>query len=107
MFKKLDKINKLIAVTAITYVGTMACFYLFFVWSILPLVLPKYQTFISYVSSSVIQLILLPLIMVGQNYLNKKTETRAAKDHSVILSEFEKIKNISDKLDKLEAKLDK
>lgn len=62
-------------------VGTMSCAYIFLAWSLLPLLVPSTEAVVAYVSQSVVQLVLLPLIMVGQGVMSRASDARAADTH--------------------------
>jgi len=87
-------INELIAKYITLMVGTMWCVYAFAILVIIPLFFPATQTIVMYISSSFLQLILLPLIMVGQDILNRKSEKRAEEDHETLLEELSEIKEL-------------
>ncbi len=53
--------------------------------------IPKLQNQILYISNC-FQLVLLPLIMVGQNIIGGKAEERAVQDHEAILAELVEVK---------------
>ena len=65
-------------------VSTMACVYIFSMWSFLPLFWYASEPIVLYVSSGFLQLVLLPMIMVGQNLLGNSQERRSIADHSAI-----------------------
>ena len=73
--------NGKIALTLTTVVGTMWCAYAFAVLALvaLPAALGSgnLQTMISWVSQTFIQLVMLSVIMVGQNILSKASDKRA------------------------------
>jgi uncharacterized membrane protein len=94
------KINDEIAIKSTKIVGTMWCVYVFILFCILPVVIPKMQNDLLYVSNCA-QLCLLPLLMVGQSLLGKKAEDRAEEDHNNILTEFEEMKKMHRELHKL------
>lgn len=86
----LKKINEIIAKKATELFGSMPTFWLFFIWSLLPII-PLFAHFkesILYVSSGIIQLVALPLILVGQGILGKKSEFRSEQDHILINEQF-------------------
>ncbi len=89
----IQKINATIAVHMTLVVGTMWCFYAFVVISILPTFFPSYQNQILYVSNC-FQLVLLPLIMVGQALMGKSSEQRAIDDHAMLMTEMSEIKEM-------------
>jgi len=78
-------INDLVATRVTLAVSTMMCVYIFLAWSLLPLVVPRLESFVFYVSGGILQLIFLPLILVGQNLLSKEAENRAQQDHEAIM----------------------
>ena len=90
--------NGKIALTLTTVVGTMWCAYAFAVLALvaLPAALGSgnLQTMISWVSQTFIQLVMLSVIMVGQNILGRAADKRADmtyKDAEAILQEAEQI----------------
>lgn len=93
-------LNEKIAYKATKLFGSMWTFWLFTIWAFLPLfpALNNYKETILYISSGFIQLVALPLIMVGQEILNRNSNTRAEKDHIVLNEQFEKIKFMIDEL---------
>ena len=72
-----------IALKATGVVGTMTFFYACLVMVTIPLLIPPVMPVIQYISSGYLQLILLPLIMVGQNLQSRHTEIRAENDYRV------------------------
>jgi hypothetical protein len=90
----MKKINDIIAIKITELVGTMGCVYIFFIWSMLPVFFHNSQALVFYVSGAVLQLVLLPLIMVGQKLLGAESEQRAKEDHINILNEFEELKQM-------------
>ena len=95
---KIQKINDTIALKATLLIGTMWCVYSFIIFALIPLFLPATNTIIQYVSSAFLQLIFLPLIMVGQDVMSRKAEERAQQDHEMIMAEFEEIKRMHKEL---------
>jgi len=77
---RLTKTDKL-ALFITKNVGTMAFFYFCFVLVTIPLIFKGTMTAIFYISSGYLQLILLPLIMVGQNLQGRHAELRAEHDY--------------------------
>jgi hypothetical protein len=84
LWHKLVKWNNAFAMALTKAMSSMVCVYIFFVWCLVPLAFPKLETFCMYVSSTVIQLVALPLLAVGTNLLGKSQERRAATDHTAI-----------------------
>jgi uncharacterized membrane protein len=89
----MTKLNNWLALHMTLAAGTVWCFYTFFVLCLLPMMFPAYQGDILYVSNC-FQLVLLPIIMVGQNLLGAKSEARAEQDHQMIMGEFAEIKEM-------------
>lgn len=81
----LKKFNDTIALKLIMTISTIWCVYLFLIWSLLPIFIPITRDVVFYISGGVLQLVLLPGIMVGQNILGKHTEIRAEKDHKALM----------------------
>ena len=96
----MNNLNEKIAFKATKLFGNMWTFWLFSLWAFLPLfpVLKNYKETILYISSGFIQLVALPLIMVGQEILGRASNARAEKDHIVLNEQFEKIKLMIDEL---------
>lgn len=88
------KINDWLAVKLTTMMSNMWCVYVFFLLVTVPLFLPNIETICMYLSSSVLQLIALPLIMTGQNLLSKNSENRAAEDHATLMEAITDIRHI-------------
>lgn len=98
--KVFKEFNRKIAVKTTLTVGTMGCVYIFLMWCILPLIFPSVQNVVFYVSSGILQLVLLPLIMVGNNILSERAETRSEQDHKMIMEQFEIAKNMREDANK-------
>lgn len=62
-------------------VGTMGFFYACAVLVTIPLIFPVTMPAVQYISSGYLQLIFLPLIMVGQNLQGRHAELRAEHDY--------------------------
>lgn len=90
----MKRVNEWLAVWLTRHVGSMECAYLFFVWALLPLAVPSMTAIVSYVSQSVIQLVLLSIIMVGQDIGGRAAEARAQQDHEAIMAELAEIKDM-------------
>ena len=117
-------VNGKIGLVLTTAVGTMWCAYIFAILALL--VVPDairggLLTFIQWVSQTFIQLVMLSVIMVGQNILGMASDKRAQmtyKDADATFHEAQQIQahlkaqdeainTILDRLEKKEAKLDK
>ena len=82
LLAKISNISNVIVTRTVLYMSTMTCVMLFLGWSLLPLVFPKMETLVFYVSGGVIQLVALPLIMVGQRLNERKSQSRSEKMHA-------------------------
>jgi membrane protein implicated in regulation of membrane protease activity len=92
MWRRIRKLNDSIAAALTLAIGTMWCVYLFVAVAVVPYFAPSWSTAIQYISSAFLQLVFLPLIMVGQSVLGRETEKRARQDHEVLLAQFEEMK---------------
>lgn len=117
--------NGRVALTLTTVVGTMWCAYAFAVLALVALPAAigsgNLQTMISWISQTFIQLVMLSVIMVGQNILGQAQDKRAEmtfKDADATFHEAEQIQAhlqaqddamnaLLDKVEKLEAALTK
>ena len=125
------RFNKWLAVKVTSGVGSMTCAYLFSVLAIisLPAILSQFQAFhstfpswlvkaslialVSWIAQTYIQLVLLSVIIVGQNIQSAASDARAAKtfeDTELVVDRLDEhtaggIKTILDRLDQLEARL--
>ncbi len=77
---RLTKTDKL-ALFIVQRVGTMGFFYVCAILVTIPLIFAPAMPIIQYISSGYLQLILLPLIMVGQNLQGRHAELRAEHDY--------------------------
>lgn len=92
--KWIIQVNEMIARRVTLAFGSMGMTYLFLLWSLLPLLYPPSQNLVFYTSSGVIQLVALPLLMVGQVVLGRAAEQRAQSDHETLMAEFTEIKSM-------------
>jgi hypothetical protein len=89
----MSKFNNWLAVNSTLAFGTMWMFYVLIVYSFAAIVFPAYQDKILYWSNA-IQLVALPLIMVGTNLLGKTTEQRNLEMYNMITSEIAALKDL-------------
>jgi len=86
--KGINKFNYWIALKITNSVGTMWCAYLFFILDLimLPPVIASHSimTWVTYIAQTVLQLVLLPIIMVGQNVIQAQNEAKADTDHKTL-----------------------
>src|SRR3569833_265559 len=96
MWQRLNEINEHIAGGVTKTVGTMWCAYVFAVIALCSLKdkLHDTKSFIAWFSSQFLQLVLLSIIMVGTQYLNKASDLRAQQDHETIMAELSQLKAI-------------
>lgn len=88
---RLGRFNTKLAVTVTNSVGTVWCAYIFALISLvsLPQAIRSFgdgDTFtgISWLSQSFLQLVLLPIIMVGQRVISESQDQRAEADHEIL-----------------------
>lgn len=75
-------------------VGTMGFFFVCCVLVTIPLVVTSTLPIVQYISSGILQLIFLPLIMVGQNLQGRYTEIRAQHDFETNVKAEKEIETI-------------
>ena len=116
--KGINKFNYQLAVKITNGVGTMWCAYAFLVIDLvmLPPVIRSNSVivWVTYIAQTVLQLVLLPIIMVGQNVIQAQNESKADADHQTLTylatlqdEQMQELKNqtaLLVKLDKLSTK---
>jgi len=90
---RLSKTDKL-ALFITTRVGTMGFFYFCLALVTLPLIFSSTMPIVQYLSSGYLQLILLPLILVGQSLQSRHAELRAQHDYETNLKAEKEIEAI-------------
>ena len=111
--KGVAKFNYWIAVKITKGVGTMWCAYAFLILDLImlpPVIIAKsVMVWITYVAQTVLQLVLLPIIMVGQNVIQSQNDAKADTDHKTLTyltklqdEQMEELKNQTAILLKLE-----
>ena len=98
---RIKKASDKIAIGITHSMSSMWCVYAFLIWSLIPLVWHGAEAVVFYVSGGVIQLVALPMIMVGQSLLGKKAERRAEQDHQMIMQSLAEVREIDEKLARL------
>jgi len=89
----ITKFNRKLALTITSRVGTMACAYVFAAIALISL--PKaiaskdVIVIVSWVAQTFLQLVLLSIIMVGQQISSEQVNNQIAETHSAALAEFE------------------
>jgi len=79
----ISHLNDWIAEQGTKLFGTMYCTYILMCYGLLPLFFPDQQETLLY-WSNVIQLIALPLLMVGQNLQSKAADRRSLKTYDMV-----------------------
>ena len=95
--EKLDSISKYIAVTSVNWLSTIECVILFTIWSLIPLYWNEATNFVAYVSSDILQLVLLPLIMLGQKIAADNNDANQAE----LLDKHDKLDDVIKELNDL------
>lgn len=90
---RLSKTDKL-ALFITSKIGTMEFFYFCLVLVTLPLLFTSTMSVVQYLSSGFLQLILLPLILVGQNLQSRHAELRAKHDYETNIKAEKEIEAI-------------
>ncbi|HBP63230.1 MAG TPA: hypothetical protein DD730_02925 [Desulfosporosinus sp.] len=84
----MTKFNYQLAVKITNGVGTMWCAYAFLLIDLmmLPPVIKSnnVMVWVTYIAQTVLQLVLLPIIMVGQNVIQAQNESKAETDHNTL-----------------------
>ena len=105
-------LNTKIAVTLTTHVGSMWAAYLFVGIAVVGLaaifgLLPAVAVLlVVWISQTFLQLFLLPVIMVGQNVLDRKSQLQAEETYNTAVSSYKDLEQIMQKLHDIEAKLE-
>lgn len=90
---RLSRTDK-IALAITKRVGTMGFFYACAIMVTIPLIFAPAMPIVQYISSGYLQLILLPLIMVGQNLQGRHAELRAEHDYETNIKAEKEIESI-------------
>ena len=104
-------INTQIAVWLTEHVGTMWTAYAFAVlaiiglFAILGLLSPIVALLIAWISQTFLQLVLLPVIMVGQNVLGRKSELQADESYATTMKTFADIEAVMKHLNEQDEKI--
>lgn len=85
IYNTIVKINEKIAMALTNAMSSMVTVYLFLFIAVIPLAFPSLEVICMYISSTVIQLISLPLLAVGAQLLGKSQERRSIADHAALL----------------------
>ena len=93
------KITDKIALWVIKQVGTFYFAVFCIILTVMPFMIPSLMTLVMFISSSFLQLVLLPLIMIGQNLQSLHAEARAEADFEVNTKAEEEIRTILEHLE--------
>ena len=101
--KHLSSANEKLAVKLTIWFGSMAMFWLCVALCAAPVIpsMAPYKDSIFYISSGVIQLIALPLILVGGRILSASSDRQAREMHDAVISELAEIKEMHAELKEL------
>lgn len=89
MIKVFHDFNDWLARHTVSAMSSMICVYIFVAWSLLPSVDSRWEQLVFYVSGGVIQLVALPLIMVGQKLEARENDRRSKQDHEMLTKIYE------------------
>ena len=105
----LTKFNRKLAEMVTSGVGTMACAYLFALIALisLPKAIQSHDVIVivSWVAQTFLQLVLLSIIMVGQQISSEKVDKQISETHAASLAEFELAKQEVAELKKISAEV--
>ena len=93
LWNKINSINDKIALRITIIFGTMWVTYAFMFYGFCPVIFPAAMSTMLYWSNTV-QLWSLPLLMVGQNLMNKSSERRAQRTYEMVKEELVIIKRL-------------
>ncbi|MGI9198492.1 MAG: hypothetical protein ACR2I9_02125 [Candidatus Nanopelagicaceae bacterium] len=103
------RFNRKLALAITSSVGTMTCAYLFAAIALisLPKAIASHDVLviISWIAQTFLQLVLLSIIMVGQQIGNEQVNKQIAETHSAALAEFELAKSQVEELKKISAEV--
>jgi hypothetical protein len=115
--KRADGINAKIAVFLTNIVGSMWCAYAFAIvalFGLRPALKPGGEGIVAWIAQTFLQLVLLSVIMVGQNVQSVASDVRSQHTYDDTLQILDRldihtaggIRDLADRLDALEAKID-
>lgn len=81
----MKKFNDWVALNLTLGMSSIWCVYGFFLIAIAPLFAPSLETFCIYLSTTIIQLVALPAILVGSKLLSQSSDQQAAEDHAAVM----------------------
>ena len=114
--RRVDGVNAKIAVFLTNIVGSMWCAYVFAIIALIglrPALQPGGEGIIAWIAQTFLQLVLLSVIMVGQNVQSVASDVRSQRTYDDTVKILDRldihtdggIKDLADRIDALEAKL--
>ena len=94
LLARFDAFNQTLAEHVVGVVSTTWCTYAFIVLVIVPFFNDQLTSIVMFISSSLLQLVLLPIIMVGQKRQGDINEARAQADHQAICEMHQELLDI-------------
>jgi len=91
-----------VALWITNHVGTIEFAIFCIIFVSIPLFWKESMSTIFYISSGYLQLVMLPLIMVGQNLQSRHSEKRAEADYELNIKNDKQIRDIIERLDRQE-----
>lgn len=86
--------------------GTMYTFFAFCILVMIPFAFPATLPYVQFISSAFLQLVLLPIIMVGQNLQQKHQELMAENDYETNVKAEIEIEHLQKEMEKLKKSMD-
>lgn len=108
MISKIKKFNTWLALKITDAVSSMWCAYVFTIIALISLpdaIRGGKAQLVAWIAQTFLQLVLLSVIMVGQDVSSTKSENRAEKDHSMLAEEFVDVRASLDELKELHAEM--
>lgn len=94
---KFKDFNNRLALRTTNFIGSTTCAYIFCALALYGLTGVDFHNafqIVSWISQTFLQLVLLSVIMIGQNLASEKTENRAQQDHETIMAEMTLLKQM-------------
>ena len=104
IFKLISKFNSWLAIKITDTVSSMWCAYAFAILALCSLpaaIAGGVATFVTWFAQTFLQLVLLSVIMVGQEVQSKKANRRAEQDHKTLMNQFNEVKKLRTDLQKV------
>lgn len=98
---RINRFNEWLATQITNKVGTMTCAYIFTVMILFAMVYPPVQNTVFFISSAFLQLVFLPIIMVGGDVQSRVTQKLILQINDNTMKELSEIKDIINTQNKL------